>query len=110
MNVVFRVFFEEYFGYSANQANQLNSMAFTIATFACPFFGILVDKTGKIVMWIFFSAFSVLIGHSLLILPYVNPYISMSFMGVGYSMFATAVWSLIPLIVPEYQLGTAYGM
>lgn len=85
-------------------------MAFTISAFACPFLGILVDKTGKIVMWIFLSIFSVFVGHCMLLVTVINPFISMSVIGIGYSMFSTAVWSLIPMIVPEHQLGTAYGM
>ena len=38
------------------------------------------------------------------------PYIATSLMGIAYSMSAIAIWPLIALIVPEYQLGTAFGM
>ena len=31
-------------------------------------------------------------------------------MGLAYSMLASSLWPLVALIVPEYQLGTAYGM
>ena len=31
-------------------------------------------------------------------------------MGVSYSMLASALWPMVALVVPEYQLGTAYGM
>ena len=36
--------------------------------------------------------------------------IAMILMGVAYSMLACALWPLVAFIVPEYQLGTAYGM
>lgn len=31
-------------------------------------------------------------------------------MGFAYSMLASSLWPLVALIIPEYQLGTAYGM
>jgi hypothetical protein len=37
-------------------------------------------------------------------------FIAMILMGVAYSMLACALWPLVAFIVPEYQLGTAYGM
>ena len=41
--------------------------------------------------------------------PYF-PYIAMVVMGLGYSLLATALWPLPAFLVPENQLGTAYGM
>ena len=38
------------------------------------------------------------------------PYIAMSLIGIAYTLFACVIWPLIALIIPEYQLGTAYGM
>jgi hypothetical protein len=31
-------------------------------------------------------------------------------LGVAYSMLASALWPMVALVIPEYQLGTAYGM
>lgn len=31
-------------------------------------------------------------------------------MGVAYSLLASALWPIAALIIPEYQLGTAYGL
>ena len=41
--------------------------------------------------------------------PYI-PYIAMVLMGLAYSLLACALWPLVVFIVPEHQLGTAYGM
>ena len=30
-------------------------------------------------------------------------------MGMAYSLLASALWPIAALIIPEYQLGTAYG-
>lgn len=43
----------------------------------------------------------------------VNKLILFSFqitIGISYSLLASCLWPLVPLIVPENQLGTAYGM
>ena len=40
----------------------------------------------------------------------LNPYIAVSCMGVAYSLLASALWPIAALIIPEYQLGTAYGL
>ena len=31
-------------------------------------------------------------------------------MGLAYSILACALWPLVAFLVPEHQLGTAYGM
>lgn len=31
-------------------------------------------------------------------------------MGLSYSMLASALWPMVALVIPEHQLGTAYGM
>ena len=38
------------------------------------------------------------------------PFIAMVLMGLAYSLLACALWPMVAFIVPEYQLGTAYGM
>ena len=40
----------------------------------------------------------------------LNPYIAISLLGVAYSLLASALWPIAALIIPEYQLGTAYGL
>lgn len=31
-------------------------------------------------------------------------------MGLAYSLLASGLWPLVALIIPEHQLGTAYGL
>ena len=38
------------------------------------------------------------------------PIIAMVLIGLAYSLLACALWPMVAFIVPEYQLGTAYGM
>ncbi|XP_008485901.2 major facilitator superfamily domain-containing protein 1-like [Diaphorina citri] len=46
-----------------------------------------------------------MVGHTM-----IDPHITMVMMGIAYSMVASGLWPLIALVIPEYQLGTAYGI
>ena len=37
-------------------------------------------------------------------------HIAVIIMGFAYSLLASALWPIVALIIPEYQLGTAYGL
>lgn len=91
-------------------ANTVNSLVYSISAFASPLFGILVDKTGKNVLWVIISIIGSLFAHGLLAFTYVSPYVCMVILGLSYSMLASSLWPLIALVIPEHQLGTAYGM
>lgn len=38
-----------------------------------------------------------------------NPWIAMCLLGLSYSLLACALWPMVAFVVPEHQLGTAYG-
>jgi hypothetical protein len=40
----------------------------------------------------------------------LTPYVAISALGLFYSLLASALWPIAALIIPEYQLGTAYGL
>ena len=88
----------------------MNSILYVISAIASPAFGLLVDKTGRNIFWVFVSIVATLASHGLLAFTYLNPYIAMVSMGLAYSMLASALWPMVALVVPEYQLGTAYGL
>lgn len=106
----FRVFFERKFDFAPEDANTVNSIVYIISAIASPLLGLLVDRTGRNVMWVFISIIVTIIGHSLLAFTFANPYIGMVTIGLSYSMLASSLWPIVALVVPEYQLGTAYGM
>lgn len=105
-----KVFFITKFHFSPEDANVINAIVYIISAVASPFFGFIVDKTGKNVTWVIGSIATTIGAHSLLAFTELNPYIGMVIMGLAYSMLASSLWPLVALIVPEYQLGTAYGM
>ena len=103
---------------------------YLISAGASPVLGFLVDKTGMNLFWrkteahmrsytlthaprpVNLGVIATLGAHAML--GFLNmsliPYVSMSLMGVSYSLLACALWPLVSFIVPEHQLGTAYGM
>lgn len=85
-------------------------MIYSIAAVASPLCGYLVDKTGRNVMWVFMSIVVTIGAHALLAFSFTNPYVGTCIMGMAYSMLASSLWPLVALIIPEYQLGTAYGI
>lgn len=105
-----KVFFERKFGFEPEDANTVNSIVYIISAFASPALGLLIDKTGRNVMWVFVSVITTIVGHGMLAFTFLNPYVGMITIGLSYSMLASSLWPLVALIVPEYQLGTAYGI
>ena len=83
---------------------------YLVSAIASPFFGFLIDKTGKNVSWVLVAVAASAIAHGLLAFTYLNPYLPIILLGVAYSILASALWSLPALLVPDHQLGTAFGI
>lgn len=105
-----KVFFMRKFDFSAEDANTVNSIVYIISAVASPVFGYVIDRYGRNVSFVFVSVAATIAAHALLAFTFVNPYWGMALMGLAYSMLASSLWPLVALIIPEYQLGTAYGM
>lgn len=103
------VYFQAKFSLDPGAANICNSLVYLISAGASPVLGIMVDKTGKNLIWLILAIVFTLGSHALLALTFITPYVAMSVMGVAYSLLACALWPLIARIIPEHQLGTAYG-
>ncbi|TRY77914.1 hypothetical protein TCAL_07172 [Tigriopus californicus] len=105
-----QVFFIKKYGFEAKSANFITGLIYLISAPASPVLGFLIDKTARNVSYVFISIVATLIGHAFLAFTMVNPYWPVVFMGVAYSLLASALWPIAALIIPEYQLGTAYGL
>ncbi|XP_071798921.1 lysosomal dipeptide transporter MFSD1-like [Asterias amurensis] len=103
------VFFEEKYELSAASAGIVNSLVYFISAGASPFFGLVVDKTGRNVFWITLGTVITLACHMMLAFTFISPFIVMSIMGVAYSILACSLWTLVAFIMPEHQLGTSFG-
>ena len=102
------------FGIPAATAGWMVSMLpFSTVIFA-PLFGLLVDKRGKGTRWMILGSILALIAHLLLAfapagVPFYG-YLSMVFLGFGYSLVPAALWPSVPKIVPDKVLGTTYSL
>ncbi|EDV95921.1 major facilitator superfamily domain-containing protein 1 [Drosophila grimshawi] len=102
-------FFMDRFGFTPKQANTVDSLVYLIAAVSSPIFGFIIDKVGRNVSWVFCATITTIGAHLLLTFTQLTPYLGMSIMGLSYSMLAASLWPLVALIIPEFQLGTAYG-
>ena len=102
------------FGIPAEAAGWMVSMLpFSTVVFA-PLFGLMVDKLGKGTRWMVFGSVLALVAHLLLAfapagVPFWG-YLSMAFLGVGYSLVPAALWPSVPKIVPDKILGTTFAL
>ncbi|XP_059121444.1 major facilitator superfamily domain-containing protein 1 isoform X2 [Peromyscus eremicus] len=104
-----KVFFIEKFRFSSQSASAINSIVYVISAPMSPVFGLLVDKTGKNVIWVLCAVATTLVSHMMLAFTFWNPWIAMSLLGFSYSLLACALWPMVAFVVPEHLLGTAYG-
>uniref|UniRef100_A0A8C5PM57 Lysosomal dipeptide transporter MFSD1 n=1 Tax=Leptobrachium leishanense TaxID=445787 RepID=A0A8C5PM57_9ANUR len=104
-----KVFFIEKFNFSPVQAGAINSVVYIISAPLSPVFGFMVDRIGKNILWVMFAVVATLGAHIMLAFTFWNPWIAMSLLGVSYSLLACALWPMVAFVVPEHQLGTAYG-
>ncbi|RXM31367.1 hypothetical protein EOD39_7090 [Acipenser ruthenus] len=104
-----QVFFIEKFNFSPEQARAINSVVYIISAPASPVLGFMVDRIGKNIIWVMCAVVTTLAAHMMLAFTFWNPWIAMSLLGISYSLLACALWPMVAFVVPEHQLGTAYG-
>ena len=101
------------FGIDAEAAaTMVASIAFFPVIFT-PLFGALVDKVGKATSWMILGSVIVFLAHIIIGFAPASDawgYLSICFLGIGYSLVPSAMWPSVPKIIPEKNLGTAYSM
>ncbi|NIM59740.1 MAG: MFS transporter [Candidatus Aminicenantes bacterium] len=98
------------FGFSAVLGGRYTSMIFTASMIFTPLLGLLVDKIGKRGIMLIFGSLLLVPAHSILGLTQIHPAIPMIMIGVSFSLVPAALWPVIPIMVEERRLGTAFGM
>ena len=98
------------FGFSAVLGGRYTSMIFTASMIFTPLLGLLVDKIGKRGIMMIFGSLMLVPAHSILGLTYIHPAIPMIMIGISFSLVPAALWPVIPIMVEERRLGTAFGM
>jgi MFS family permease len=79
-----------------------------------PFFGNLYDRKGKGASIMIIGAILLILVHAVYSIPFLTAtplaIVMIMVLGVGFSLVPSAMWPSVPKIIPEKQLGTAYGM
>lgn len=69
-----RTFIMDKFHFDADEANWANGLIYLISAVASPIFGLILDKTGRNIMWVWISIIMAVFAHSLLAFTEINPY------------------------------------
>uniref|UniRef100_A0AAZ3R235 Lysosomal dipeptide transporter MFSD1 n=1 Tax=Oncorhynchus tshawytscha TaxID=74940 RepID=A0AAZ3R235_ONCTS len=116
-----QVFFIEKFNFSPAEARAINSIVYIISAPASPMLGFMVDRIRKNVIWVLCAVVTTLIAHMMLTFTFWNPWIAMVMtilhsvtvrmvqIPVGFVLLPAGLWPMVAFVVPEHQLGTAYG-
>lgn len=84
------------------------------AIFLTPLFGGIYDKIGKGVTLMMSGALLLVVVHFLFAMPLLNVWWFAAFLmillGIAFSLVPSAMWPSVPKIIPQNQLGTAYGL
>lgn len=104
-----KTFFEEKYGFSPTSANAVNSIVFIMSAPFSPLLGFIVDRVGRNLFWVMLAVILTLGSHLILAFTFINPWIPMIILGLGYSLLACALWPMVAFLVPLHQLATAYG-
>ncbi|HQB35943.1 MAG TPA: MFS transporter [Bacteroidales bacterium] len=79
-----------------------------------PLFGNLYDRKGKGATIMVIGAIILIFVHTMYSIPFLTAtpiaIILIIILGIGFSLVPSAMWPSVPKIIPEKQLGTAYGL
>ncbi|RWS31064.1 major facilitator superfamily domain-containing protein 1-like isoform X3, partial [Leptotrombidium deliense] len=103
------VFFMQKYDLQFDDANTIDGFAYLMSAIMSPILGLLVDLTGRNLLWIFSSTLILLASHVVFTFTTWNPWFPVVLLGLGYSVMSSALWPMVALVIPEHQLGTAYG-
>lgn len=102
-------FLHNKFGFSLQTSGDLTSILPYGTIIFTPIFGWWCDNKGKSASLMILGSFLLIIVHLTFSLTMITPYIPLFLLGVAFSLVPAAMWPSVAKIVPDHQLGTAYG-
>src|SRR4030042_3245794 len=102
------------FGITEQFAGIIPGMLTIGAIAMTPFFGNIYDRKGKGATIMIIGAFLLVFVHAMFAIPFLSgrwvAVVLIIILGVAFSLVPSAMWPSVPKIIPEKQLGTAFGM
>ena len=102
------------FGVREDLAGNIPALLPIGAIVLTPFFGNLYDRKGKGASIMILGAALLIFVHAVYSTPFLTAtplaIVMIMILGVAFSLVPSAMWPSVPKIIPERQLGTAYGM
>lgn len=102
-------FLHNKFGFSLQMSGDLTSILPYGTIIFTPIFGWWCDTKGKSASLMILGSALLIIVHLIFSLTMLSPYIPLFLLGIAFSLVPAAMWPSVAKIVPEHQLGTAYG-
>jgi MFS family permease len=106
---------QQKYGFDKITAGYLFGIPYIISACTSPFLGLLIDKVGKRALLICLSSVLLIIAFtSSMLMPEChlcyNEVYPLVLCGIGYSIYAAAIWGSIPYVVDSNAIGTAFGL
>jgi nitrate/nitrite transporter NarK len=110
-------FFQTRYGFDQIEAARINSNCYLVCLFLAPLFGYISDRVGKRVTFSIISTTLLTMCNVLyIVIPSSTPedksywgILPVLMMGISSSIYAAVIFPMIPIVVNEKVLGTAYG-
>ncbi|KAJ3160945.1 hypothetical protein HDU86_008308 [Geranomyces michiganensis] len=91
-------------------AGRIMSIPDLLSSVGTPLCGLFIDRFGYRATLLPVTGLLLLTSHALMGWTTLTPIVPMVILGIGYSMFASALWTCIPYLVGPHQLATSYGL
>ena len=104
------VFLKTKFGFTEVQATLYPSLVYFASLIFTPLLGLFVDKIGKRGTMMIIGSLMIVPAYLALGLTYIHPAIPMIMIGMSFSLVPAALWPVIPIMIEERRLGTAFGL
>ncbi len=103
-------FFADKFGLTDVVSGRITSLLPLGTLIFTPLFGSLIDRKGRSATAMIFGSLTLLVVHLIFSLTNMMPYIPMVLLGIAFSLVPASMWPSMVKLVPEKQIGTAYGL
>uniref|UniRef100_A0A7S3CLB5 Lysosomal dipeptide transporter MFSD1 n=1 Tax=Strombidium rassoulzadegani TaxID=1082188 RepID=A0A7S3CLB5_9SPIT len=106
---------QDKYGFDKDMAGKLFSVPYLISAISSPFLGFFIDRIGRRALLISVSSVILITAYSLsMVMPSCdqcyNEMYPLVLTGVGYSIYASAIWGSVPYTVLPQTVGSAFGI